>query len=426
MRPDPRVRPARRAALLALALLTLGAGPALAQDPAALLESGRQAYEAGEFEQSRNDLWAYLDATASVSGPSRLPQADALYMIALMEPDASMAARHYETILDDYPAASVADLALFRLAQFDLVTGDPERARERLGDLRRGYPFSRVQPELPLWIGRTHLAQGETRPALDAFMDGLTRVKSQDLPIEMSGSAREALAAEYAWWLASAYAASGDQATAGQYYTMLVLDYPGSPQSAEARQAMEGGRPPDLATAAVRRPAVEPPADRPVREEPVFEPEPEPVVVERDPEPVASDPELDLEPVRRDPEPEPVVVEREPVRETPPVRESPPPARESPTVVVDDPAKFPTPGSTQRVWIQVGAFSSATNAADLSKSLKADGFDTRVQVAIVDGRGFYRVQVGPYVQPADRARVQATRDRLNSLGYIPREVLDED
>ena len=49
-----------------------------------------------------------------------------------------------------------------------------------------------------------------------------------------------------------------------------------------------------------------------------------------------------------------------------------------------------------------------------------------MQVAIVDGRGFYRVQVGPYQQPADRARVQATRERLNALGYIPREVLDTD
>ena len=73
--------------------------------------------------------------------------------------------------------------------------------------------------------------------------------------------------------------------------------------------------------------------------------------------------------------------------------------------VVDEPAKFPSPAGSQRVWIQVGAFTSATNAAELSRSLKADGFETRVQVAIVDGQGYYRVQVGPYLQPADRTRV---------------------
>lgn len=410
----------RRSGWIALAAALVLAGPALAQDPSGLLESGRRAYEAGDFERARNDLWAYLDATAALSGSSRLPQAEALYTIALMESDAAVAAQHYRTILDEYPAASVADQASFRLGQYDLVTGHPDQARARFEDLQRGYPFSRTQPELPLWIGRSLLAEGQVRPSIDRFMDGLTRVKSQDLPIEISSSAREALAAEYAWWLASAYASSGDASTAQQYYTMLVLDYPGSPQAEEARRAMEGDRPPDLARAAVTRPAVEIPDVAP-RNEPVREDPP----VER-----AVEPDFEPEPVVR--QPDPVVVrdpEREPVRSEP-VREAPPrvePERErGPAAVVDDPAKFPSPAGSQRVWIQVGAFSSATNAAELSRSLKADGFDTRVQVAIVDGQGFYRVQVGPYLQPADRARVAEVRGRLTSLGYIPREIMDEE
>lgn len=184
----------------ALAVLVL-AGPARAQDddPARLLSQGRDAYEAGDFDAAREALWAYLDATARVTGPSRLPQAEALWYIALMEPDAGVAANHYRTIVDEYPAASVADQAMFRLAIFDLVGGDPAAARERLGRLARDYPFSRNQPEIPMWMGRSYLAEGDERAAIQAFLDGYTKVKSQDLPTELPTAQREALAAEYAY-----------------------------------------------------------------------------------------------------------------------------------------------------------------------------------------------------------------------------------
>lgn len=383
-----------RRSAIAFAILALAAVPARGQnDPAGLLASGRDAYESGDFERARRDLWAYLDGTASVTGPSRLPQAEALYYIALMEPDAGVAAQHYETILHEYPAASVADLALFRLAQYDLVTGRTRQAIERLDELRRGYPFSRTQPEIPLWTGRAHLAAGDAPGAIDAFVQGFTRIKSQDLPVELPAAAREALAAEYAWWLASAYREAGDAVTANQYYTLLALDYPRSPQAEEARRALDGEAGPPLAEAAVTRP--------PVR----AAPEPAPAAEET-----------------REP---PVVVIDEPPRERPDI-EGLRADETGPVTALDEPAKFPPPGGGRRVWIQVGAFTSASNAADLSKRLKADGFDTRVQVAIVEGQGFYRVQVGPYLQPGDRARIDASRDRLTALGYLPREVVEEE
>ena len=103
-----------------------GAIPAAAQDAAQLLDRGKRAFEAGDFEAARTDLWAYLEATAGLTGPSRLPQADALYTIALMEADAGIAAQHYRTIVEEYAASSVADEALFRLAQLDLVEGRTE------------------------------------------------------------------------------------------------------------------------------------------------------------------------------------------------------------------------------------------------------------------------------------------------------------
>ena len=63
-------------------------------DPAQLLASGRSAYESGEYEKARTDLWAYLEASANLTGASRLPQAEALFIIAQMEPDAAVSAEH--------------------------------------------------------------------------------------------------------------------------------------------------------------------------------------------------------------------------------------------------------------------------------------------------------------------------------------------
>ncbi len=414
------------------------------EDPARLLSEGRDAYEADDYEAAREALWAYLDATARASGPSRLPQAEALWYIALMEPDAAVAANHYRTIVDEYPAASVADQALFRLAVYDLVSGDPEQARERLNTLGRDYPFSRVQPEIPMWIGRTHLSEGDEDAAIERFLDGYTKVKNQDLPTELPIQQREALAAEYAYWLAAAYTQEGDESTARQYYTLLTLDYPDSPQAADAREALAriGRGEAPVAGDVAARPEQGMIGERPgVEERPAVDERPRPGVGEAPPAaPEDRDPVADLEVVERN-EPEPV--ERAPAREVrdePPARapveerraaepevveRAPEPvekeARRGPEVRVDDPAKFPTPAAGN-TWLQVGAFSSASNAADLSKRLKADGFDTRVEVGIVDGQGYYRVRVGPFDLPTGQARLAETRDRLDRLGYPTRQV----
>ena len=228
---------------MALAIV-LGAIPAAGQDHAQLLDRGKRAFEAGDFESARTDLWAYLEATAGLTGPSRLPQADALYTIALMEADAAIAAQHYRTIVEEYAASSVADEALFRLAQLDLVEGRTEEAREKLQRLSVDYPFSRYQAEIPLWSGKAWLADRQYRQATDAFIEGFTRVKRQDLPQELSAAQREALGAEYVYQLARAFGEEGDSRTATQYYAMLALDYPDSPQAAEARLAVEAGEEP--------------------------------------------------------------------------------------------------------------------------------------------------------------------------------------
>ena len=410
--------------LLALAAAAVVPGRAVAQgDPAQLLASGRSAYEAGQYEKARAELWAYLEATANLSGASRLPQAEALFTIAQMEPDAGVASQHYTTIVTEYPASTVADEALSRLGTYALVTGRPSEARTRFLELKQNYPFSRFQGEVPLWVGRTFLAEGSFRAATDAFIEGFSRIRMQDLPYELPMAQRDALAAEYAYWLANAFHEEGDEQTAIQYWSLLALDYSTAPQAAEARAAL----------AALGRPVADPGGGRvevtpaPVEEPLVLEPAREPA---EDIELPAEEPAVDQPPRREEP-----VVQAPPRREEPVFRPMPrpeepvsqPPRQEPPaetpvrTTAGEEAPKFPPP-SVGTAWLQVGAFTSAARAADLSKRLRADGFQSAVEIGIVDGQGFYRVRVGPYRLPVEEEALRATEARLRQMGYSSQRI----
>jgi TolA-binding protein len=404
-------------------------------DPADLLASGRAAFESEDYERARSDLWAYLDATARVTGHSRLPQAEALYYIALMEPDATVAAQHYHTIVTEYPAATVADQALLRLGVFELVEGRPIDARNRFVTLARDYPFSRAQPEIPLWVGRTQLVEEEYDEAIDAFLGGFAKVRSQDLPQELTSGQRDALAAEYTYWLATTYRERGDRRTATQYYSRLALDYPSSPQAAEARAALEalGEGPittptpsPDVAMGDDRDEPITLLPPRPA-EQAIDETVMEPSTPDRPSEDEIATVEAAAERARLEAVEEP----DEPEADQPPEPEedrgaaaeiAPQPVEPA----EDPPIKFPPPRTGETVDLQVGAFTSATLAANLSRQLKGQGFDTRVQVGIVEGQGYYRVRTGPYRLPDESSTLSRDRDRLRALGFDPRQVPAEE
>jgi cell division protein FtsN len=426
---------------------------ALGQDD--LLRDGRRAYERGEYALARETLWKYLDATANLTGAARMPQAEALYYIAVMEPDANVANRHYEIIVDEFPAATVADQALYRLGLFELSTGRPADGRGRFERLQREYPFSRSQPELPLLIGRTHMAEGNPTDAIASFEDGFRRIKAQDLPREMPRAQREAMEAEYAHWLANAHMDAGDERKAIQYYSLLTLDYPASPQASEARTTLaslqgtrerEEGAPREgvIGDVAVAEPAADAPVGGPedeVEAPPArVEPEPQPEApavqapdipeiaapIPQDPGQAAPDrPAAEEEPERRAPvEEPPQQIEPDP---TPPRRAEPPgeppaaePAFEPPPSDGLPPAKFPPADAGDLVYLQVGAFNSAARAADLSKRLKAEGFASTIQVAVIDGRGFYRVRVGPFRPETDAEQMDENKEKLSALG-LPAE-----
>jgi hypothetical protein len=83
MRPRSRARSLTLLSIIGGTLLASSAARAQ-DDPGKLLEDGRRAFERERYEEAREKLWEFLDATSNLTGAARMPQAEALYTIALM------------------------------------------------------------------------------------------------------------------------------------------------------------------------------------------------------------------------------------------------------------------------------------------------------------------------------------------------------
>jgi DedD protein len=76
----------------------------------------------------------------------------------------------------------------------------------------------------------------------------------------------------------------------------------------------------------------------------------------------------------------------------------------------------PSPISARASWaVQLGSFASRTNADNLSRQLKAQGFSVYVLPGGSGASVRYRVRVGPL---ADRDSAERTAGKLKSIGHV--------
>jgi DedD protein len=52
-------------------------------------------------------------------------------------------------------------------------------------------------------------------------------------------------------------------------------------------------------------------------------------------------------------------------------------------------------------WIQAGSFTSRSRAEDLQRDLAAKGLSSIISLSEIDGRGWYRVRIGPYTAKSE-------------------------
>jgi DedD protein len=92
------------------------------------------------------------------------------------------------------------------------------------------------------------------------------------------------------------------------------------------------------------------------------------------------------------------------------------PASAAPAVTTPVETAVPSPISARASWaVQLGSFASRTNADNLSRQLKAQGFSVYVLPGGSGASVRYRVRVGPL---ADRGSAERTAGKLKSIGHV--------
>jgi len=112
-----------------------------------------------------------VDSALAAATPGTPAYAEALYWRATLAERASDAERDYRQIAVEYPQSPRAADALVRLAQLDLVRGQPATAREHLTRLLRDHADAPTRARAQYWLARAALDANDPRGACEALND---------------------------------------------------------------------------------------------------------------------------------------------------------------------------------------------------------------------------------------------------------------
>jgi tetratricopeptide (TPR) repeat protein len=164
------------AMLLALAL----ASAASAQDTT--LDRIQNLTATGRFTEARNTLAQWESQFADPASPaSSADRARAMYLRGTLTSDVKEAVETYRRLVLSYPSSTVAPLALLRLGQSLLESGDARRAVTYLERLRNDYPGSSARETGWVWLARAQLAAGAQPAACKSVRDGLAASRDDNL-----------------------------------------------------------------------------------------------------------------------------------------------------------------------------------------------------------------------------------------------------
>jgi cell division septation protein DedD len=158
---------------LAVLSLTLAAAAGAQPSRAPAPDSGN----AGPFARARRMVAdgngvlgrILVDSALAAATPGTPAYAEALYWRATLAERSSDAERDYRQIAVEYPQSERAADALVRLAQLDLVRGQPDAARDHLTRLLRDHADAPTRARAQYWLARAALDASDPRGACDAL-----------------------------------------------------------------------------------------------------------------------------------------------------------------------------------------------------------------------------------------------------------------
>jgi cell division septation protein DedD len=222
---------ARRAAVrcVTAALLVMAAAlPADARRQAdGRLDAVDAAIASGRFTEARTllDAWNRQFGDAAAGAPAA-ERARGLYLRARLTTNPQQAVDAYLAVVLAHPSAAVAPLALLRLSQGLLATGDAGRAIGYLERLSNDYPGTDARADGQLWLVRAYAAAGRSDAACAAFRRAEQAAAGDAtlldrLQAESSACANPAAAAPVAAATATAAARTPPAAATGRFAVQI-------------------------------------------------------------------------------------------------------------------------------------------------------------------------------------------------------------
>lgn len=297
------------------------------------MEKLREAFQAGRHDE------AGALVPEALAGASREDSAEVAFYEASMERVAELADMKMMEIVRKYPKSPFAEKALLRSAIYQFETDNLARSEYLLRRILTEYLPSPLEPEVRLWLGRNYVRRGEYRSAKVELTHGLGCLGDYPkTPSRIEG--------ELSYLLGEACMGEKDLRAAHEAYvhvTLLELEDPllvlAMTKLTSVCEELGMREEAKLWSARLERRGGE------ALEEKLKE-------AERDAPPLAFDPPREEEPSH--------------------------------------------PSAAEAFWVQVGSFSSNSNAEELRKVLAGQGLDAAVRRGKVDGENVYRVRLGPF------------------------------
>lgn len=148
--------------LVACAAALAAAGDVGAQEDGGTLGRVERLSQLGKADDARSLLLSWWDSAGSSA--SRADRQRALWLRGCLTVDPSQAEIDFRRLVIEFPGGAYSGRALLRLAQSAYVAGDGGEARQRVAELERNYPGSRVSHEARTWLQQVGEPPPPVRP----------------------------------------------------------------------------------------------------------------------------------------------------------------------------------------------------------------------------------------------------------------------
>ena len=157
------------------ALLSCAATLAVAQAPARTTDPVFVRAQALVSDGNGAAGRALIDSVIAATSPTARLYPEALYWRASLASNAADAESDYKHIVVDYPLAAQAEDALLRLAQLELARGDRDGALVHLQRIPRDYPRSKSLARASYWTARVLFEKNDVPNACAANANALAQ-----------------------------------------------------------------------------------------------------------------------------------------------------------------------------------------------------------------------------------------------------------